>query len=97
MAHSPQVGISDKLGNCAELVGLAELVELVAPVPLAVVVAFADGSMPIMPSLPLTVDDDDDVDELASCDHTTDAKSCRRTKNKGMGRLKNLTFIIVLV
>jgi hypothetical protein len=83
---SPQVETPLKLGNCAELVGLAELVEMVVPV---VALAFADDVL--LPLPPLVAADDVrpvnvDVEDVASCDdHTIDAKSWR-TKNKGRRR-----------
>lgn len=86
---SPQGETSDKLGNCVELVGLAELVELVVPVAVPVVVGV----------LPLVTDDvlDADVESLAvddaPCEHTIDTKSWRM-RNKGIGRCR--TFIVLV-
>ena len=82
----PQAETLDKLGNCAELVGLAELAELVTLEAVPVVV----GPGVLLP-LPLVTDDlDADVESLAvddttPCDDTTDVKSWRM-KKKGMGR-----------
>ena len=87
---SPQGETPVKLGNCAELVGVAELVESVAPV----TVAFSDDVI----SLPLAVDDVVDVDvEGVSCDHTTtivDAKSWRMKNSKRMGRCKKFIVLV---
>src|ERR1700679_417157 len=88
---SPQVETPDSLGNCAELVGLPELVELVVPVP---VVADWLVVVNVLP-LPLATDDVDvDVETVddAPCDHTIDVKS-GRMKSKGMGGCKK--FIVL--
>jgi len=63
-----QVGTPVKLGNCAELVKLAEPVELVVPV----AVAFADNVLPLLLAV---VDEGAVVEDDASCDNTIDAKS----------------------
>jgi hypothetical protein len=89
---SPQVETPDKLGNCAELVGLAKLVELVVPVPVPVLVVV--GVLPV----PLASDDDVDVDvetlvDDVPCDHTIDVKSWRM-KNKGMDRCKKFIMLV---
>lgn len=83
----PQVEIPLKLGNCAELVGVAELVELVVPA-VAEVVAFGDDAL-----IPLAVDDADVEVDDASCDHTIEAKSWRM-RNKGRGRCKNFIVLV---
>jgi len=83
-----QIGTPVKLGNCAELVGLPELVELVAPVPVPVVVGVL--------VLPLATDDVVvDVETVVDvpCDDTTDTKSWRM-KNKGIGRRRKFIVLV---
>ena len=86
---SPQVETPDKLGNCAELVGLAKLVELVVPVPEV-------GDWPVVGVLPLPLATDDvdvEIVDDVPCDHTIDVKSWRM-KNKGMGRCKKFIVLV---
>lgn len=90
---SPQVETPDKLGNCAELVGLAKLVELVVPEPVPEV---ADWPVVVgvLPLVPLATDDVDvEIVDDVPCDHTIDVKRWRM-KNKGMGRCKKFIVLV---